>query len=173
MENQADINNRLQFALWHDVCGVYTSNADHIIISNNRFSDIDCAIYHLGSSWGTITNNIFENNDCAIDFHFSSNNNEISLNQISNNNYGIYLSELSNDNLIHHNDFVNNVLSATTMCSGDNLWDDGSEGNYWDDYPGSDLDGDGIGDTPYIISDLYGYTPDSKDRYPLMDPVVV
>jgi hypothetical protein len=36
-------------------------------------------------------------------------------------------------------------------------------GNYWDDYTGSDLDNDGIGDTPYMTD-----IDTDKDNYPLM-----
>lgn len=37
--------------------------------------------------------------------------------------------------------------------------------NYWDDYSGSDSNGDGIGDTPYTGIN------DSQDNYPLMGPI--
>ncbi|MGD8544675.1 MAG: hypothetical protein PVH12_00745 [Candidatus Bathyarchaeota archaeon] len=40
----------------------------------------------------------------------------------------------------------------------------GREGNYWSDYNGSDIDGDGIGDSPYIINE------NNTDNYPLMEP---
>jgi hypothetical protein len=43
-----------------------------------------------------------------------------------------------------------------------NFWDNGSEGNYWSNYNGTDANRDGIGDTPYIIE------VNSTDRYPLM-----
>jgi len=48
-----------------------------------------------------------------------------------------------------------------------NSWDNGEEGNYWSDYTGEDLDGNGIGDTPYLIPDKGKAT----DNYPLMKPV--
>jgi hypothetical protein len=47
-----------------------------------------------------------------------------------------------------------------------NVWDDGypSGGNYWSDYSGIDVNGDKIGDTPYVID------VDNQDNYPLMGP---
>lgn len=71
------------------------------------------------------------------------------------------------NNIIHHNN-IREISGwyATSVLSGDNQWDDGvSKGNYWGDYHGVDLNRDGIGDTPYII------TLKNIDHYPFMKPV--
>jgi len=54
---------------------------------------------------------------------------------------------------------VNNYYST-------NVWDNGysSGGNYWSDYTGQDSDGDGVGDTPYVID------AENKDNYPFINP---
>lgn len=64
---------------------------------------------------------------------------------------------------VHHNAFYWNLAHAVDNSGSENRWDDGvGEGNYWDDYDGSDGDLDGIGDTPKVIDE------DSADNYPLM-----
>jgi parallel beta-helix repeat protein len=85
-------------------------------------------------------------------------------NNIKNNNVGLDLKP----GLVtaYHNNFINNTQQVGSQygLSGGNVWDDGypSGGNYWSDYAGVDANGDGIGDTPYIID------ADNQDRYPLM-----
>jgi parallel beta-helix repeat protein len=48
-----------------------------------------------------------------------------------------------------------------------NSWDNGTVGNFWDDYHGTDNNDDGIGDTPYIIDE------NNQDNYPLMEPTII
>lgn len=98
--------------------------------------------------------------DCSGVILFDSNNNEISDCKISGGAYGIAL-ENSNNNKIHHNSIYQNDVNAKVI-SGVNQWDDGSAGNYWDDYTGKDLNKDGIGDSSYNINS------NNVDRYPLM-----
>jgi parallel beta-helix repeat protein len=97
---------------------------------------------------------------------YSSNNN-ISANDIVNNGCGIYLYGTSG-NRFYHNNMVNNTKQVEAHSVSKNVWDDGrpSGGNYWSNYNGTDMDGDGLGDTTYSIN------ADNIDRYPLMNPFV-
>ncbi len=67
---------------------------------------------------------------------------------------------------IYHNDFIDNLLQASDAGGNAIQWDNGylDGGNFWSDYTGIDSDGDGFGDTPYVISDT------ASDMYPLMAP---
>ncbi len=89
--------------------------------------------------------------------------------------YRSFGSEVAN-NRFYHNNFINNsqqVRSDYSLSSSydgvdilynDNFWDNGTEGNYWSNYNGTDANGDGIGDTPYTIFS------NRTDRYPLICP---
>jgi nitrous oxidase accessory protein NosD len=68
------------------------------------------------------------------------------------------------NNTFYHNNFINNSNNVYSWIEDGYPWDNGSEGNFWDDYEGVDVNVDGIGDTPYIIEDC------PPDRYPLMAP---
>ena len=86
-------------------------------------------------------------------------------NNIMNNPVGIYI-HFSSNNTIFHNNFIANTLHAYVEGSTPNTWDNGKEGNYWDNYTGSDSNHDGIGDTPYVID------ANNTDHYPLIQPWV-
>jgi len=145
----------------------YSSSCDNII-SGNYVTNNWCAIRLGGSSNNTISTNNIKNNSCLIIFEYSSNNNSVNRNLIENNTCYISFLESSN-NIFFHNNFINNTehvtdlgMSAYWLAPSINIWDDGKEGNYWTHYNGTDNDGDGIGDTPYVINEY------NQDNFPLM-----
>jgi len=156
-----------------------TSTGIHLLLSNNNtirsnqiynnFQGIQ--ILHSKNNAIT-TNQIYNNNYCSI-LLYNSTSNTIITNQIHNNTgwgvgaYGISL-ENSSNNIIYHNNFIDNTENSSWDLLGTNTWYNKilQEGNYWDDYVGTDNDEDGIGDTPYIINGGI-----NQDKYPLMNPI--
>ena len=77
--------------------------------------------------------------------------------------------------------YLNNLHGSVIMDESTSVWNSPREitytydsnshtghlGNYWSDYLGNDVDGDGIGDTPYNIPRSW---PSQNDNYPLMGP---
>jgi len=132
------------------------------------------------SSDNAVFGNHIENNENGIAL-WEACNNTINENIVtSNRGWGIILDYLGfpsfSNNIIYHNDFVNNqqalYIVDDVLLSGDDgpatdRWDNGLEGNYWSNYNGTDTDGDGIGDTPYIINE------NNQDNHPLMEPTVI
>ena len=131
-------------------------------ISDNKHNGITLT---LNSNVNIISENNILNNTNGIQISNSEypSDNTVSGNNITNNNVGIVISQAST-NQIYHNNFDNNEIHFLAEISVNNL-DNGFEGNYWNDYNGTDSNGDGIGDTPYVID------ADNQDNYPLMKPI--
>lgn len=148
--------------------GVYLdASPNNTIVGNNIIHSGYTGVALWFSSNNTVDGNNIKSNAEGVRLQSSCNNNTVSGNDIGNNKEGVYIVR-SSDNRIYHNNFINNTQEVHFYESGyANFWDDGEEGNYWDNYTGIDSDGDGIGDTPYIISE------NNIDRYPLMEPVVI
>ncbi len=87
----------------------------------------------------------------------------ICRNEVKNNSNGMIV---QNNNLMYHNNFVGNQHQVLSAGSG-NVWDNGFDGNYWSDYGGTDLNGEGIGDSPYVID------ASNQDSFPLMKGFLV
>jgi len=117
---------------------------------------------------------------CDKGISIEGSHNQIFENQIANNDIGISLFS-SNNNMIFHNNFIDNsqqvyvehysnsgwdLIFHTYYPSNNNIWDSGypAGGNYWSDYNGLDVNGDGLGDTPYLVFE------NDTDHYPLIAP---
>lgn len=134
------------------------------IISNNKLG-----FFLSGCKKNTISGNTIVNNTIGIRLTGSEDSvceqNIISGNTLRKNDQGIHLGSHASENTIYGNNFVDNIVHVNSLSaieSFHNTWDNGVKGNYWSDYKGQDLGGDGVGDTPYIIDEA------NQDRYPLM-----
>jgi parallel beta-helix repeat protein len=90
----------------------------------------------------------------------------ISNNSIYGNQDGIILYRFTINNILYHNNFKNNEYHTRDYVNN-NKWDEGYNigGNYWDDYTGIDINGDGIGEDPYNV-----YGPGNNlDYYPYFE----
>jgi parallel beta-helix repeat protein len=146
------------------------------IISKNNMVDGRGGISVTGpGSYNTIfNNNITGKSKCGIKISWGSSN-TVYENYVANSAVGVKLGfdhefpdRKVEDNVFYHNNFVNNIQFVFIGYVPDsNFWNNDEEGNYWSNYNGTDNDGDGIGDTPYIING------DNQDNYPLMVPVEI
>ena len=99
-----------------------------------------------------------------------ANQNRFEGNVIATNDIGLYLSNCSEQNVFVGNAFIRNTdqvwqppFETAQGRQGPNAFTENGRGNYWSDYTGSDRNHDGIGDTPYHETDVFGYL---VDRYP-------
>jgi len=146
----------------NNLIGIYfLLHGNNSMISSNTFSMNNwTSIACEDSFFNNFSYNYFTNNGAGIILSIAENN-QINNNTFQDNDIGISTGESIN-NSIYHNNFINN--NNHSIDEGNNQWDNGypSGGNYWDDYPGTDQDADGIGDYPYNITG-----GSNKDHYPL------
>jgi len=159
----------------------------NLIVNNTIVFSSNAGIHLFAAENNWILNNTLMKNGRGIWLRGESKTNEIANNAFIDNSYGIYLGDSLKPledclkNIIYHNNFVDNRDSVhiyesisicddvyldvhNIVCEPLSIWDYGypSGGNYWSDYNGSDIDHDGIGDTPYVID------PNNQDNYPLI-----
>ena len=152
--------------------GIEIGGSDNVLQDNQLSSNGGNGIRIHNIENITIGNNVISSNiEAGINLG-KFKNGVIYSNTIRKNYYGIYASKIPSvnvDNIIFHNNFVDTKYRHVRDC-GDNQWDNGTEGNYWDifDEPSEgayDNNNDGIIDLPYYIDG-----GDNLDRYPLKKP---
>jgi len=170
--NSTITNNKLSECLF----GINLDASSNNTISGNTITRNENGIQLRWSS----LNNIIWGNDIAANtvtgvYLADSAENKILENNIANSERGVY-TEYCGTNIIHHNNFVNNTKQwwdagftpwPIPLPISISVWDDGKEGNYWNDYNGTDANGDGIGDEPNILG------TNNTDRYPLLKPAAI
>jgi parallel beta-helix repeat protein len=150
---------------FNNAYGIYTTNnVKTNTISSNTFTyNTEYGMFLTSQSDDNlVSNNIFTENNYAIRIK-SSEQNTVIKNLITNNQKGLYFCCGAINNIAYNNIFINNTNWNAQDDVG-NAWDNGTVGNYWSNYTGIDANGDGIGDTPYLING------GKEDRFPLMQP---
>ncbi|UCH64800.1 MAG: nitrous oxide reductase family maturation protein NosD [Ignavibacterium sp.] len=105
----------------------YTEAWDNLIIDNSR------GVFFNNSNFSRFENNDVVDNDLALQLMGSS-----------------------EDVFIVNNNFINNLSSLLmTKEESTTIWTSDTSGNYWSNYTGYDLEGDGIGDVPHQIQNVF------------------
>ena len=150
-------------------CSLLNANTKFLFVEGEIENEIAGNIVgelHLES---TRRNAITKNNVTDMLIVLNSNDNLIARNSI----YRIFFRENNDGNTFLKNNFWCGKVGPSANFFefvGTNSWDNGSVGNYWSDYNGSDLNIDGIDDTPYYIDNKALELVIAKDNYPLMVP---
>jgi len=169
--------------------GLHYMYADSNVFLENRFYDNLAGAAIMYSRSILIRRNTFLHNRGFTSFGIlfqDCHDSQIDSNIIADNVTGLFL-EASTDNLLRHNLIAQNDVAlqifqnstANTFAENnfiDNLnplflvgkrtecrWFLGPKGNYWSNYDGYDLDGDGIGDVPMKIQNVFQYLEARND----------
>jgi len=153
---------------------IQLSYANNNLVSGNYVTSCTEGIQiWLGSNNNTVTENtITRCKNIAIGFQYS-NDNILSQNDISYSGVGTSI-YVSNNNTIFQNNYINNAKQFASdsnesyaMSWGCNVSVNIINSNYWSNYNGTDNNGDGIGDIPYIINDV------NMDSIPILEPIII
>ena len=158
----SDNNKILENTITDNFRGLDFTSSENDTVSGNYIANNIGGIALENMYNNIVENTITNNSNFGIHLYAAGYNNIIG-NNITNNGREILVSICYN-NVIHHNNFVNNTNHVETDDSN-GIWDNGEEGNYWDNYNGTDDSGNGIGDTPYIINE------NNQDNYPLVNVI--
>lgn len=146
----------------------YNNLTDNLLIDNSR-GEITAG-FGIGlslqenSSHNLVIGNTAQGNYNGLEISKGCEKNGVYGNNARENKHGIRMNENRN-NLIFGNNFLDNTINAYENTS-QNIWNT-TTGNYYSDYPGLDLNEDGMGDVPYSLPG-----PESKsfDLMPLIRP---
>lgn len=111
--------------------GILIFDSDHMDILNNRVTFNNTGLSLQDARDCKIKNNIFAGNYIGLD-----------------------LKDKNERNTMINNNFIGNIVQTKIFTSVEPM-DLNGHGNYWDDYSGMDLNGDGIGEIPYESGKLF------------------
>lgn len=162
-------HDRLAFnQTYRNTAGYALMQSDHLeIVGNRSTDDQEYGILVNFLTYSKFTGNVVRRVEGTYDeqgrlipggegkgiFLYNSEYNRLYDNTIEACRIGIHVTAGSKHNEIYHNRFLNNRRQVKYVQNARVEWSVNGVGNYWSDYLGWDLDGDGKGDLPYRPSD--------------------
>ena len=135
----------------------YNKISQNNVTLNNRDG-----IYLVFSHNNTIEGNTVSKNLRGGVVLSSSDSSVVIENELLENSFGVQMWGPLTGHVLYRNNFIQNTAQLYRDQASGIAWDNGAEGNYWSDYAGEDLNGDGLGET---------FTPHlGVDNHPLVEP---
>jgi nitrous oxidase accessory protein len=143
----------------NNVAGAALMYSEDIVFTRNTFSRCrGFRAYGLllqSMSRVTAKANLILDNSRGI-FMNNTDSSLIELNDVVDNDLAIQLNGGCDGNRFVRNNFINNLSDLLLDVSDlETQWADVDGGNYWSSYRGYDLDGDGAGDLPFPIQNVF------------------
>ncbi|MFW9994400.1 MAG: NosD domain-containing protein [Candidatus Odinarchaeota archaeon] len=151
-----------------------SSSNNNTLAGNNATGNVENNFFLYMSGDNSLTGNAATGSVLGFGFLLlDSHGNNLTWNNVYNNTgHGIRVEE-SSGNLVYFNFLIDNNGGGVQGYDNSllNSWTNGTHGNYWSDYTGTDA-GNGIGDTNYTL-DGEITTPPANDTRPLVFGLLV
>ena len=157
----ADSNIFLRNVFVDNVAGAAVMYSHHITVRHNVFQRnrgfASFGILFQDCSELVVDSNVVADNVVGL-FLEATRNNVFRHNVIAQNDIALQMFQNSTGNEFLENNFVDNLspLELVGKSTG-SQWSVGGSGNYWSGYGGYDMNGDGIGDVPMKIENVFQY----------------
>jgi nitrous oxidase accessory protein len=153
---------------WNNVAGMALMSSDHLRVTGNQifnnssygilfnyvtYSDISGNEIHDIAQERGADSQLVDGGEGKALFVYNSEFNRIHTNYLADSSVGIHITAGSQDNQVYDNAFMNNRTQVKYVQNIAEEWSLDGKGNYWGNYLGWDLDGDGIGDVPFRPND--------------------
>jgi len=154
--NNFSYNNRVGYALMSSrklvVSGNRSLNTENYGFLMNFITFSEISNNHIKDVWTKPENKVLGRDGKGL-FIYNSGYNTIKYNTVDTAEIGIHLTAGSEHSKVYGNNFINNPIQVKYVSNKRQEWSVDGVGNYWSNYLGWDLDGDGKGDTAFEPND--------------------